>query len=508
MPQIYVKEFNNEEIGMGFSSQSGKVVGTALDIGEITENKYSTGAQVLSEITIVNSHEDFMNKLGMSFEAQGRYSAFSSSLKAEFSEQSSYNSTSTFLIARCIVRNSFIRGRNFRVKPEAEALLKSNRFNEFYTAFGDSFVRGLQTGGEFYCIIRITSMDIRTQTELAEKLKSEFGKLIAEGGFKLAFNQANSNSSTKSEFTATMYQRGGKGVQITPVNEISEALYRFKHFPEFALENPVGYETEIASYNTIPLPLPTHEELENFNLALRDAREKKLYYLQKRNDLQFALNNPDFFQGLPKSETIQEAINTYTRLSAAAMEYGVKLSIGEIKPPKLFIPPLKEPELINLQRVKLPEIVTVPNVVGMDTKEAIHVLREKGLDPGIYPIYPPILHGPSINRVIKQDPEADNRVQVGSSVKLYTRIQFFGRRHETFNDTLWKQPFELYHATCSQIPHYEHRSSYYPYYYYPYYYYPRFVDIHSHVHYFPDRTAVYPYSYSIPYPYFILGTSY
>jgi len=32
------------------------------------------------------------------------------------------------------------------------------RFEEFTKAFGDSFVRGLQTGGEFYAVIRITSV--------------------------------------------------------------------------------------------------------------------------------------------------------------------------------------------------------------------------------------------------------------------------------------------------------------------------------------------------------------
>ncbi|MDA2549553.1 PASTA domain-containing protein [Bacillus cereus] len=487
MPQIFFKEFNNEEIGMGFNSQSGIVVGTALDVGEITENKVTPGMQVHSEITIVNSHEELMDKLGMSFEAQGRYSAFSSSFKAEFSESSSYNSTSTFLIARCIVTNSFIRGRNLRVKPEAEALLKSNRFNEFYTAFGDSFVRGLQTGGEYYCIIRITSIDIKTQSKLAATLKAEFSGLVAGGSFKSEYSKVNMNSFTKSEYTAIMYQRGGKGEQITPVVEINEALNRYKYFPIFALQNPVGYETEIASYNTIPLPLPTHEEQENFNLALRDAREKKLYYLQKKNDLEFVSRNQDFFEGLPDNDIIQEAIITYTRLSAAVMDYGIRLSRGEIKPPTLFVPPLKEPAPIKLKRVKLSEVVTIPNVIEMELTKAVQLLKEKGLNTVPYPLVHIHADESVPKKVIKQEPEAGKEVPIGSTVKLIFRHEF-PARHETFNDIIWKQPLEQYHTKCRQIPHYRCSTVYYP-----YYYYSGFINAYSHVHYSPFRTVFYPY---------------
>ncbi|MFU2017693.1 PASTA domain-containing protein [Peribacillus butanolivorans] len=495
MQQIYLKEFNNEEIGMGFNSLSGKAVGTSLDVGEITENKVAPGMQVQSEITIINSHEELMNKLGMSFEAQGRYGAFSASVKANFSESSSYNSTSTFLVARCIVTNSFIRGRNFRVKPEAEALLKSNRFDEFSTAFGDSFVRGLQTGGEFYCIIRVTSIDTKKQSELGATLQAEFNGLVGGGSFKAQYGEANSSSLTKSEYTATMYQRGGKGEQIKPVIEISEALQRYREFPIFALQNPVGYETEIASYNTIPLPLPTPEEQENFNLALRDAREKKLYYIQKKNDLEFAFRKPEFFEDLPAPEILQDAINAYIKLSIAAMEHGAKLSRGEIKPPTLFSPPINEPVPIKLKRITPPTHVTVPNVVGLPWYEADSLLKERGLNPkhhvtGILP------NSTEKDRIVlRQEPEGGKDIPRGSDVQIYYNRRFGGgHRQETFEGISWKPPLKLYRATYRQIPYYGHFSFLYP------YYYPGFIAAHPYVHHSPIRTVVYPYSMSYPIP--------
>jgi len=114
-----------------------------------------------------------MDTMGMSMEAQGRYGFFSGAVKASFVERTNYNTTSTFLIAQCLVQNPMTRGHGFKLAPAAKTLLDSNREGEFRAGFGDSFVRGLQTGGEFYTVIRITSASAETQRELAAKLQAE-----------------------------------------------------------------------------------------------------------------------------------------------------------------------------------------------------------------------------------------------------------------------------------------------------------------------------------------------
>jgi hypothetical protein len=374
VPQVRTIIFNDEEIGMGFNSESGLAVGTALEDFTIQENPSASGQEVTADITILNSHEELMENLGMSFEAQGRYGFFSGSAKAKFAETSNFNSTSTFLVARCIVKNPMRRGKNFKVSPDAKALLDANRFPEFKKAFGDSFVRGLQTGGEFYSIIRITSVSTSRQGELAATLQAEANGLVASGSFSAAFSQANTSSSTRSEHTATMYQKAGSGAQIAPTVQISEVIDRFKKFPEIAKTSAAAYGTEVATYDTLPLPVPTPEEQEDFLLALADAREKKLRFIQTRNDLEFALRNPSFFQALPSSETLSGVSTVYTKLINAVMSHAIKLSRGQITPPQLFdpsalSPPLVEPTPIPLQRAAGPIVppgqIEVPNFIGL-----------------------------------------------------------------------------------------------------------------------------------------------
>lgn len=301
----------------------------------------------------------------MSFEAQGRYGLFTATAKAQFSESTNYNSTSTFLVARCIVRNPLIRGKDFRVNESAKALLDSNQFDDFTKAFGDSFVRGLQTGGEFYAVIRITSISTTKQNELATLLQAEYNGLAASGEFKTKFAQANANTSTKSEYTATMYQKAGSGsAETSPTVEISEVISRFKDFPDIAKNSPFAYETEVATYDTLPLPIPTLEEQEDFLFVLRDARDKKLFYIQTRNDLEFAQRHPIFFEGLPTNDILSNAIDIYTELINEVMEHAIKLSRGQINPPRFFdpsvlSPPIDVPEPISLRRVTPSPLLTI-----------------------------------------------------------------------------------------------------------------------------------------------------
>ncbi|THA74892.1 hypothetical protein [Streptomyces sp. A0592] len=388
IPQIRRLLFNDEEIGMGFNSESGLAVGTPLQGFTIADNPAAPGGEVIADVSIMNTHEELQKSLGMSFEAQGRYGFISSSGKARFSESTKFNSTSTFLIARCIVNNSLRRGKNFQTTAEAQQLLTANRLEEFTKAFGDSFIRGLQTGGEFYAVIRITSVSTSTQAELAATLQGEINGLVGGGSFKGAYQEANSESRTRSEFTASMYQRAGFGAQLTPTVTIEDVISRYKSFPEIARSSAAAYQVEVATYDTLPLPIPSAEERDDFLIALSDSREKKLRYIQTRNDLEFALQNPVFFHEVPSVEILNGAIVAYTKLINAVMAHAIKLSKGQMDPPRLFdpgalTPPLVEPSATVLRRTFPPGKIRIPDLKGMKGDSivtAFRLFRTKSID--------------------------------------------------------------------------------------------------------------------------------
>ena len=114
-PQIRRLAYNDEGIGMGFNSQTGLAVGTALEGFTVQANPSASGAEVTSAISIVSTHEELQESLGMSFEAhkQGRYGLVAGSEKAQFSEKTNYNSMWTFIAASVVVENPLRRGKSF-----------------------------------------------------------------------------------------------------------------------------------------------------------------------------------------------------------------------------------------------------------------------------------------------------------------------------------------------------------------------------------------------------------
>lgn len=247
-----------------------------------------------------------------------------------------------------------------------------------------------------------------------------------------------------------MYQLVGSGSQISPTVEIDEVINRFKQFPQIAANSAVAFETEVATYDTLPLPLPTPEEQDDFVLALSDARDKKLRYIQTRNDLDFALRNPSFFQGLPSTDALTAASAAYTKLINAVMEHAIALSRGQITPPRLFdpstlTPPLAEPGPIALQRVPPPPeaaLVAVPNVTGIAFPPSAPLLiRKAGLTAQEdSPIQFTAADGQVMDgEIIGQDPAPGTMVAQASVVVLHIGnyhphpafIQHLGHAHPT-----------------------------------------------------------------------------
>jgi hypothetical protein len=354
--QVRLLEFNNEEIGMGFNSDTGLAIGTALDFDPPDPQ---TSDEAISDVTIITSHESLMDTLNMSASAEGRYAFSHGSIKTSFSNSTGYNSTSTFVVARMVMASTVTRGKNFRIKPAAAALLASNQMDAFTTAFGDSFVRALFKGGEFYAVMRVTSVDTTTQTSLAGDLAADFEAGAAGAKFQAHLDEANKQERTHSEFFVNFYQKAGAGAdEIGTTLSVDEIKTRLHNFPNAVLNHAFPYKTEIATYDTVPIPLPTKEQQEDFLLALQDADAQKLKFLETRNTLLFAIEKPEFFDGLPTADTLQAAANAYLTASNAAIEHAVKLSKGEISPPQLFditkvTPPLVLP-VIALKRKSIP----------------------------------------------------------------------------------------------------------------------------------------------------------
>jgi Leucine-rich repeat (LRR) protein len=377
IPQIQTLNYNGEDIGMGFNRDTGLAVGTALDftlpVGELAQE--SSG-----EVSIVTSHEDLMTKLHTSVEVGGRYYFLSGGGKVDYSNNTDYNTSSTFVLARSILQNTVQRGKEFILKPQFQHLHDTDP-EAFNTAFGDSFVRAHFNGGEFYAMMRLTSTSSDTESKLATSLQLDLQGGVVAGSFKADLETAKSDKKNHTEFSVKFYQKGGTGAnEIGTTLDVDEIKTRMKAFPDAVKNHPFPYVIEVADYNTVPLPTPPKEQLDDLLLTLADDETKKLRYIQGRNDCDFAAEHPEFFNDPPAAPVLRAVSSTYTQLFNAVIAHAIALSKGEI-PPSLFDPsklnpPIVEPALVLRKR----DLLVEGNFVDLWASKDIPGIRKNDHD--------------------------------------------------------------------------------------------------------------------------------
>jgi hypothetical protein len=425
--QVRLIDFTDAEpqTGMGFNSATLVFPGTALSFSPGSPDPAETGQVVTGRATIINSHEELMDRIGISVAASGRYGLAKASAKVDFSKTTGFNLSSTFVLAQASVINPIVRGKDFQLIQRASDLINALNIDGFKNAFGDSFVRGIKSGGEFFAVFRLTCLRQETTSQLAASLTGEINGLVAAGSFSAALNTAKQSENDRAEVEISFYQAAGSGVTASITLNVDEILTRLRNFPAIARDNPFPFKAEIATYDTIPIPMPTPVEIEDFIFSMSQDEKKKLDYIKHKNDVDFALQHAEYFDDLPSRTQLQADSEVYTQLINAVMHHQVQLAKGRFPTPEVFDPArvgLTEPVPTEFKRKATaqppsqhPSTITVPDVLEEDANLAQATLEALGLQcivtiqpiPGLLPHF-----------VGFQDPPPGSTVPAGATVTL------------------------------------------------------------------------------------------
>jgi len=340
MSQVIVIPYDGQEIGQGYNTETRESLGTGLIVANIAEDPAASGQQVTTIFESVTSQEGLMESLGISASADVRYGLFSGGAKFDFAQEHAVNSFSSFIAGRCNVQNAVRHGHGFSLTSDASALVTALRMADFKTAFGDMFVRSLKTGGEFDVVARITSVSEEHQSGLSASLHAEYNGLVASGSFEASFNQAMKETDNRTEVTVFMSQAGGIGGQASFTGpDATKILQRLSDFPGSVHDHPVGFEVELATYDTIPLPVPPPEEQEDRKLVLEDCFNQKMGFLKALSDLNLLLseNASLFFDNLPPQADLLKFQGEYRTALNGLMAHAIKVSTGKMDPPQMFV---------------------------------------------------------------------------------------------------------------------------------------------------------------------------
>ena len=401
---------------MGVNTLTGDVAGNAVDEGALSIPTNATGQSVTYNVTLINSYEELNKSIGISVEASGHYGLFSGEGKFQYSNEVKFNSQSTFLLARVVVENAFTQCEEPKLKPAAAELIRLGKMEAFHQRYGDGFVRGMQTGGEYFAIFAITSTTREEQETIGAELHAKYGNFLASAEVSASSSISNSSKSSETKIQITTYQRGGKRSGISLTNDVQQVLQRLKDFPSLVAEDPVPYYVQVASYNTLELPDgPNFVDIQNQKEALKQHARMRLKLLTYLNDLEFVQDHPEYFIDPPPSKNINgwseqltEQLNQLTQQASRCVNDQSLCSFFSYREPEGFSMPPRKVEI----RIKVPDVCGLPidvatlrlQEIGLRTKEKFYILEASH---------------PLIGKVFKQAPVAFSEVPLETEVEIF-----------------------------------------------------------------------------------------
>lgn len=300
---ITVPWSNGVTYGRGFESLTGTVRGFPLNPSEPTEVKNAGGQRVMYYLNKVESMTELKTQLGLSAEVNARFGLFGASAKLDYAESASFNSFSVFLVARVQVTNAFKTLEDAAFDAQAWELLETAEGRKkFATQFGDSFVSGLSTGGEFCAVLELRTENSADQKSLSSSLSGSYGLAAsADVEFSKKIQRATENRFLK----ISMYQAGGIGSETT--NDVNEVLQRAKAFAALVRDHPVPYEAQIVDYDTLDRPAgETWVDQDRAMTVLKQFAAQKDRLLRLLNDINFVRDNMEQFES-PDMTTLNDA---------------------------------------------------------------------------------------------------------------------------------------------------------------------------------------------------------
>ncbi|MDA2302631.1 hypothetical protein PDN43_25860 [Bacillus cereus] len=310
METSYVRGMN---LGVGFNSATRELhpVPALTNVTRIRDVPNAGGQEVLFRLELAKETISFAKQLNVSSKDSLKIGSLGGgSTKAKFFSSFKEDSYTVYIFVYVLVNNSqTLLDMTENPLIDGAANLFVNSPEEFINQYGDTFVYGINTGGEYIGILEISSS---TKEEFQMIQGTVSGHVNWEGataeGLK-SLETVIKELNTKFNITATVMRQGtsGEPISIEPEELIHDAV----NFPNAVTgNNGYPYSVILVPYNNIPHPPAPPLNIEQQSETLEKLGNWREQFLKFQNNLSYVINNqqqfPDSAQNL---ETIKERYN-------------------------------------------------------------------------------------------------------------------------------------------------------------------------------------------------------
>jgi hypothetical protein len=274
-------------------------IGLNLLTGEVLEKGVAgavsvpdaSGQTVESRIVRIEDISTLHKSLGVDVSADGNYCGFSGSAKTDFADSCNFNEHSIYLLVSVVVQNALTRMELPALIPEATLLLQNGKPDRFRERFGDVFVAGVHTGGEYFATLQISGTDENEKENLAVQVDLAFHGILASADLDLAIKTAKEQSHSHLDLRVFTFQNGGEDTsQDQDAGQIMNKAHNFA--PSLGGDKAhfsVPFAVLPEAYNTLDLPGDGADLVQ-----IENQKQMLVKNFALRNDLMLLINNIDY----------------------------------------------------------------------------------------------------------------------------------------------------------------------------------------------------------------------
>jgi hypothetical protein len=280
---------NEYDIGIGVAMATGSPMALGAQ-GDVTPPQLGTGGGGSFLFRRIDTTEELQKELGISADVSGGIGLFHASDTFKFSERCKIQSSSLVVLISAKHEFAFQQMDSPKLTPPAAALVENGQ--SLADQFGEYFIRGVKTGGQFFGVIRIETKSIDTKTDLDNELSGSYGLLIS-ADVKVKISQALHRASAKVEGFYD-YQGGRATTLLTSTDPIILLEQMFKaaaEWTESVQNDPKAYSMTLSPYIIALGPTPPNiAEIENQRDVLIRCAKLRSQTLDKLNLIDYILD--------------------------------------------------------------------------------------------------------------------------------------------------------------------------------------------------------------------------
>jgi hypothetical protein len=436
------------KIGRGYNRLTGDVMTSTAVIGpSITGVQGAGGQAVSSDCVTIQEVETLHKSLGVSVDAAGSYMGFSGSAKVDYINTCDFSSFSTYVLVKISVQNVFQSLDNPALSADAVELVVNNNPLRFRERFGDCFIDGVKTGGEYFAIYQIKGSDAMERESIAVKVHAAFKGIIASAELNAQITSATEHSKSHLDVRCHVFRQGTVGEADLNVEDIMATARKFP--VEVSGDRSFPYAVSLQDYTQLKRPNDAFNyiEIQNQQDVLADLAKKRFDFLALRDDLSYILKHVEDFQNSDGSDVdrnllqaeqakVVEVINTMQREAAQCSRDASNCKFTDFEVGS-FIKPV-----LRAGAVAPPRDDSVPNLVGSKcsfhfppysdasdkSKNAIEVAEEFANYRDYFDLHPNPIHATDRSRdgeVLSQDPPPGSIRPKGTRVDFQVALYYW-----------------------------------------------------------------------------------